>query len=155
MGGFQQGVLLESTLAVALTLRGARVDTLLCDSFLPACKLTEIDAVSPEDLLSMHSQPRCFTCHPAGKAMFSPLRLPIYWFSRLVPKEKRQMAQELSASIPSKQIGDYMLDGLAVGEHAKAGTLCYFGRGDLQNEPMAESILRHYLSAALRSGQTA
>src|SRR3990172_4469747 len=41
MGGYQQGALLESALAVALTLRGAKVEILLCDEFLPACQLTK------------------------------------------------------------------------------------------------------------------
>ena len=36
-GGFVPGATVESTLAVALTLRGAQVHILLCDELLPAC----------------------------------------------------------------------------------------------------------------------
>ena len=36
MGGYPLGALLESVLAVALTLRGAQVDILLCDGLLAA-----------------------------------------------------------------------------------------------------------------------
>ena len=36
-GGFIPGAIVESTIAAALTLRGARVEILLCDEVLPAC----------------------------------------------------------------------------------------------------------------------
>ena len=42
LGGYNQGAILESLLSVALTLRGARVDLLLCDEFLPSCQMTKI-----------------------------------------------------------------------------------------------------------------
>ena len=149
MGGFQQGVLLESTLSVALTLRNADVDILLCDSYLPACQLTEIGKVSPEDLLSHFPQQRCSTCAPDGKSQFAPLGLQVYWFSQLVSSEKLRIAEELSSFIRLDDISEYRLDGLSVGEHAQAGALRYFARGDFHAEPMAEKILRLYLKAAL------
>jgi len=151
MGGFQQGVLLESALAIALTLRGAKVDILLCDSFLPACQLTEIASVSPDQLLRQRPQLRCASCSPAGKAMFEPLRLPVYWYSQLVSIEEAHAAQEMAAAIPLDQIGECRLDGLAVGEHALAGALRYFARGDLKGEPAGEQVLRCYLEASLLS----
>ena len=58
MGGYPLGALLESVLAVALTLRGAQVDILLCDGLLPACQLTEIQNVSPLELAEADKQPR-------------------------------------------------------------------------------------------------
>jgi hypothetical protein len=42
-------------------------------------------------------------------------------------------------------------DGIAVGEHAAAGALRYYARGDLENEPLGEAVLRRYLEAALLS----
>ena len=40
VGGFPTVTIVDSLLAVALTLRGAEVHILLCDKFLPACSLT-------------------------------------------------------------------------------------------------------------------
>jgi hypothetical protein len=151
MGGYPHGALLESTLAVALTLRGARVDILLCDRFLPACQLTEISAISPDQLVRQHPQPRCETCHAAGKKMFEPLGLPIFWFGQIVTAQQAGEARRIAATVPIDQITDYRLNGLAVGEHAMAGALRYFARADLDGEPAGEMVLRRYLEASLLS----
>jgi hypothetical protein len=41
------------------------------------------------------------------------------------------------------------LGGVPVGEHAFAGALRYFARGDLEGEPHGQEILRRYLEAAV------
>jgi hypothetical protein len=43
------------------------------------------------------------------------------------------------------------MDGLKVGEHARAGALRYYTRGDLADEPRGEEVLRRYLEAAILS----
>ena len=45
MGCYDHAVLTESLLGVALTLRGAKVDFLLCDEVLPCCQMTKITNV--------------------------------------------------------------------------------------------------------------
>jgi hypothetical protein len=151
MGGFQHGAFLESILAAVLTLRGARVDVLLCDSFLPACQLTEITNTSPDQLIKERPQPRCASCYPSGKKMFDPLRLPVYWYSQLVEAKQVETARRIAAKIPIDELGEYRLDGLAVGEHALAGALRYVARGDLKGEPESEKVVRCYLEASLLS----
>jgi hypothetical protein len=149
IGGFQHGSLLESLLAVALTLRGARVDILLCDSFLPACQATEIYNTSIDRLLHQSPQPRCASCETYGKNLFEPLNLPVYWYSKLVTQTQRDEARSLAASIPIGEIGSFRPNDLAVGEHALAGALRYFAAGDLQNELEGEKVLRKYLESSL------
>lgn len=151
MGGFQVGTLLESTLAVALTLRGAKVDILLDDAYLPACQITTIGIGAPEKILAPETLPFCSACHLNGKTMFEPLGLPIYWYSQLITKDQENEVQRIVESIPFDEIENYRLDGLAVGEHAMAGALRYFARGDLRDEPAGESILRLFLKSALIS----
>ena len=58
MGCYEHAVTVESTLAVALTLRKAKVDILLCDRAIPCCQMTKIFNVSPDDLLSSDDTPR-------------------------------------------------------------------------------------------------
>ena len=153
MGGYPLGTLLESTLAVALTLRGAKVDVLLCDGLLPACQLTEIQKVSPLDLADTDSQPRCATCHPAGQSVFGPLGLTIHWFGKLLDRGQMEIAERIASEVPLDQISDYTMDGLAVGEHAMAGALRYFARGDLESEPHALKIAHRYLKSAILTVQ--
>src|SRR5688500_1768239 len=62
IGGYPLGSFVESALALALTLRGAQVDVLLCDRFLPACQLTELSNTEPGRLLKSPPQPRCDSC---------------------------------------------------------------------------------------------
>lgn len=150
MGAFQQGAVLESVLAAALTLRGAHCDILLCDSFLPACQMTKIgNTCTPKSLLTKGARARCRTCESDGRAMFEPLGLKIHALSKWVTKAERAIAVKLADEAPFAQIPEWTFEGLAAGEHAMAGALRFYGRGDLIGEPLGEPILRRYLQSAL------
>lgn len=150
-GGHTPMNIVESVLAVALTLRGAQVQTLLCDKFLPACMQAEIEIFPDQEEMVAHGPRRrlCNTCWAPGYEMYKGLSLPIHRYSDFVTSEERQLAQKLSEETPHAQIGGYRLDGLAVGEHALAGALRFYARGNLELEPHAEPILRRYFQAAL------
>lgn len=149
MGGYQQGALLESVLAVALTLRGAKVEILLCDEFLPACQLTKIGGNPVEQFLSSPKQARCGKCFAYGNDLFSPLGLPVHRFSSFVTHEQSLEVKKIAAEISLDDIDNYEWNGLAIGEHAKAGALRYYASGNLSSEPHAEPVLRRYLESAL------
>lgn len=149
MGGYQQGALLESVLAVALTLRGAKVEILLCDEFLPACQLTKIGGNPVEQFLNSPKQARCGKCFAYGKELFSPLGLPVHRFSSFVTYEQSLEVKKIAAEISIDDINNYQWNGLAIGEHAKAGALRYYASGNLSSEPHAEPVLRRYLESAL------
>lgn len=142
---------LETLLAVALTLRGAEVHVLLCDAFLPACmyamlkkaeRHAQFVAGGPQTYL-------CENCWAEGQATFTPLGLPIHRYSHLVAPEDHREAQALAESLPLEAMSAFRLEGLAVGEHALAGALRYFARGDLRDEPDAEAVWRRYFRAAV------
>lgn len=149
MGGYQQGALLESVLAVALTLRGAKVEILLCDEFLPACQLTKIGGNPVEQFLNSPKQARCGKCFAYGKELFSPLGLTVHRFSSFVTYEQSLEVKKIAAEISIDDIDNYQWNGLAIGEHAKAGALRYYASGNLSSEPHAEPVLRRYLESAL------
>lgn len=151
LGAHLPSVTMDSALAVALTVRGAQVRVLLCDQFLPACMLSEINWYpdpaqfaerGPSDDLCRH----CFV--PAREA-FDTLGIDILRTSSLVSQDERREADRIAASVPVAEIRALEVDGVAVGEHAMAGALRFFARGDLDGEPHAERILRRYLNAAL------
>ena len=149
MGGYQQGALLESVLAAALTLRGAKVDVLLCDEFLSACQLTKIGGNPVEQFLISPKQARCEKCFAYGKDLYLPLGLRIHHYSSFVSSEQAFEARNIASAIPVNEIEHYRWQGLAVGEHAKAGALRYYASGTLDAEPYAEPVLRRYLDSAL------
>jgi predicted nucleic acid-binding protein len=81
--------------------------------------------------------------------MYDSLGLAVHTYSSQVPASEATEAARVAREIPVSQITDYRHDGLAVGEHALAGTLRFFARATLETELYAESALRRYFHAAL------
>ena len=150
-GGYLPGMIMESTLAVALTLRGAEVHVLLCDEMLPACQNAQVSLFPDQAEFAAHgpAQRLCKDCFAPGHKMYRPLGLAVHHYSDYIIPEAARSATELSAAIPILEIGGFTLGGLAVGEHALAGALRFYARGDLEDEAYAETVLRRYLQASL------
>jgi hypothetical protein len=149
LGGHEFATTVESALAVALTLRGANVDVLLCDGVLPACQLSKLANLAPEQVGIERPQPRCTSCRAAGDDAFSPLGLTVHHLGEFLTPEQRSAAREMARSVPLSDLGEFRVDGLAVGEHALAGALRYFAVGSLDAETSSEQVLRTYVEAAL------
>jgi hypothetical protein len=150
LGGYDHAAIIESSLAVALTLRGANVEILLCDESLPACQLTKITKIAPEELLEKTQKRICERCYSDGLEMFKPLGLKIHRYGDYLKQaDSIENIEKISEETPVSGISAYKLDGVAVGEHAYAGALRYYARGDLENEPLGESVLRKYFKASL------
>jgi hypothetical protein len=147
LGDYDSGAYLECVLAMALTMRGADVHVLLCDEALPACQMAKLSRVTPLDFA--RGEKYCSTCYSAGNGLFSPLNLPIHRYSSLVSAEERQNAALIATQQGLENVSSFKWNGMAVGEHAYAGALRYFARGDLEGESEAKSILRRYLEAAM------
>ena len=153
IGGHGAVSVLESTLAAALALRDAEVEIVLCDAALPACLRAEYADLPDDTILAERRLPQTFcpSCMSRGRAMFEPLGLKVHYLNELITPEDRAEALRIAEAIPLGQIDDYVLDGLKIGEHARAGALRYFTRGDLSAEPAGETVLRRYLEAAVLS----
>lgn len=152
-GGHPSAPTMESLLAAALTLRGADVHFLLCDSFLPACLIAESRLMAPGQFAQEGPQGYfCRSCFQHGHSIYQPLGLPVHRFSDFVSPEELADAQQLSATVPCDDIRGHVLDGIAVGEHAVAGALRFFARADVRGQPHAEAVLRRYLQASLLTG---
>jgi hypothetical protein len=144
---------LESLLGVALSLRGVRVEFLLCDAALPACVGCEIGYLGnlhEKNFLPLSHAfcSRCFA--PAFKAL-SPLNLRIHRFQELLSPGDIERCRQMSAAVPLSAIPEYAYRDIAVGEHAYAGALRFYARGDLNGAPFAEEVIRQYLMASLIS----
>jgi hypothetical protein len=150
VGGLSPLSLPESLLAVALTLRGARVHTLLCDHVLPACLYT-LKLDTPETVLTNYELEsfKCQHCLKVGRYLYEPLELTNHLFSELLSDEERHKARVLAAEIPRSEIENYQIGNWHVGEHSYAGTLRYYASGNLDNEPDSDAILRRYFEGAM------
>ncbi len=146
--GYSLGSLVETTLAASLTLRGAVVDSLICDGVLPACQQSDFGHLVSE-FPATGRQPRCDRCFSRGSACVQPLGLDVFTYGSLLDDETMDWARDVAASVPMSGIPAFDMDGLRLGEHALAGALRYFARGDLAGEPGAEPVLRRYLHASI------
>lgn len=149
LGAYNHGSVLDSVLAVATTLRGARASLMLCDSFLPICQIIKQTNSPIEILKERKSSSRCASCFERGNALMQETGLPVFRYSQFLTDNERQEIFSEVDSLKESELATYSPGGMPVGEHALAGALRYFARGDLQGEPGAETVLRRSLEAAL------
>ncbi len=151
VGSHLAGTSLESALAAALTLRGAEVEVLLCDTALPACLAADVTWYPDERQFTRHGPSRdlCHGCFDSGAKVFRELGLTVHRYSEYLSTEDRELAGRLALDVPAGEIPTYTMAGLSVGEHALAGALRFYARATLDAEPEAEAVLRRYFHAAL------
>lgn len=141
---------LDSLLGVALSLRGARADYLLCDEALPACQMAEAGWY-PDFGRFVRKGPSelCGQCYAPAAAGFRSSGLQVLTYGRWLSESDAARAAALAEETPAEAIPALALDGAPLGEQALAGALRFFARGSLAEEPTGETVLRRYLHAAL------
>ena len=148
MGGFNHGAVTDKALAIALTLRGAKVELFLCDGA-PACHLTKIGKESPERIVQTDLRTRCSVCSQTGAQLMAPLGLRVVTLSQLATNndelEAEAWAKGFDATAPKGAItGAWNLE-----EHALAGALRYFARDELSSEPLGPQVARKFAKSAM------
>ncbi len=149
LGDYEMGTLLESSLSAALRLRNSKVDVLLCDSALSGCQMSKIETISPDIMAKEGPASRCSSCINYGKNIFEGAVDNKLYYSDFITPDEYKLAERLAKKIPYDDIKSYKYDDLSIGEHAYAGALRYYARGDLNEESFGEQILRRYLRSAL------
>jgi hypothetical protein len=151
VGGHPYAAALESLLAVALTLRGANVHFLLCDSVLPACELADTTWFPDEEQFVRLGPQRslCNVCFSPAHNAYGVLGLPVHLYSECLRPADRPRIEETVQALSREEIANYTVDGIKLGEHARAGALRFYARGDVDAEPNAEGVLRRYLKASI------
>jgi len=149
-GAHPSAPLMDTLLAAALTMRGASASFLLCDGILPACQMVEIGLQSPRSFTAGGPQRHlCARCFPRAAELYRPMGLPIHRYGALVTDDERRSAAALAAGTAPERLATLAVDGLPIGEHARAGALRYFARSTLDGEPLAEPVMRRFVEAAL------
>ena len=123
----------DSMIALALKLRGAEVSFLLCDGILPACQECDSQWISSKDIMESNIKSVCKDCYYPAELMLKPLNIKIYKYSDFITKDK------ISELILHKD--------LECDEHARAGTMRYFGIGKLNNKIQTD-VYEQFLNAS-------
>jgi len=153
IGAYDHASTLESALSAALTFRGAEVHALLCDGAMTAC--ADCDASLYPDIARFArdgpSRDLCRDCTWPAERVYDRLGIRVHRYNDWLTADDRTEASRVAAAIPYADIPSFTREGLAIGEHAHAGALRFFATGSLDDEPMAEAVLRRYLESALRT----
>ena len=140
----------ESLIASSLKIRGVETHILLNDDALPACIECTHNVFGDAKYFVKHgSSVLLDDCWLPGKKAFEETGSIIHKYSDFLNNDDQLKANEISDSLTYIEIEEYKLDGLSIGEHAKAGTLRFFARGSIKNELYGEEVLRKYFIAAL------
>lgn len=153
MGGYDHASVFDSVLARALDVRGADVEVLLCNKGVPTCQMIKIGPTRamPDELAAQKPMSYCDFCVGQGEKTFGKLGYPVQSLGDYITPVDAEFARRTAEAIPFEDIRAFDWYGLPVGDHAFAGALRYFARGDLENEPYGEQVLRVYLEAGLRT----
>jgi hypothetical protein len=151
IGSYAHAITLESALAAALTFRGAEVHALLCDGAMTACAECEASLYPNISKFVAHGPSRdlCRDCAWPAEKVYARLGLKVHRYSDWLAPDDRQEARRIAATLPVDEVDGFVLDGMAIGQHAHAGALRFFATGSLDTEPAAEPVLRRYLESAL------
>lgn len=149
---------IDSLVAMGLHLRGGDVQFLLCDGALPACEaamLANFDR--PDDFVTRGPAHMCSTCFSAGSTLYRPLPIPLHRYHEYVTQDEVVQALKTAVPLSIEECYSYTLNGMQLGEQARAGVLRFFGKATFEEEDpvFVQAIARRYLAGALVAAQVA
>jgi hypothetical protein len=148
--GHLPSITLESFLAIAFLSRGFKSDFLLCDKSLSACMMCEVNWYSDLDKFAKFGPiDRCNLCFNPSSKMLHDLGFQQLGLNSYITDEERLNSHIFTLELSINQIKNFCIGGVPVGEHAMAGALRFFSRGNLDHQLNAIEILRKYLESAL------
>jgi hypothetical protein len=142
---------METLLSVALSLRGAEVHALICDSFLPACLMCQIHTSTSLKLFAAKGPSRlfCRRCSESGMDAYQSAGIKMHLFSEYITPQDMREVEILVNETSYEHIKDYTYQDLAIGEHAMAGALRFFARSSIDEERYSSPVLKRYFKASL------
>lgn len=151
VGAFFPGMAGDGVVGAALALRGQDVHYLLCDELLPACLDCELRwETSLRRFAATGPQARhCSSCFPPGLANYSKIGPKVHRYSEGLSKSGTAEANALLDSLPVGEWEKLEIDGVSVGDHAKAGLLRFLARGTLTGTREETAVFRRYMIAGI------
>lgn len=150
MGGFEHATKLEQKLARKLLRDGHDVEFLLCDSLLPACQMLKFNRNPVEKFdFNSNSFSYCKTCVTRGLEDLGEFSDKLINFSEHLNSNDKELAKDIAQSLKPEEVANYTFRNIRVGMHTLAGTIRYFAKKNIWNEPKVEKIISRYLEASI------
>ena len=151
VGGHPIAPILDSLVGIALWLRGASPQFLLCDAALPACEQAQYTNLPPRRFLRAGPRPLCAACLGHGTDWLAPLPLPLRRYGEFLEAGEQHAARQRVDDWELERCFTFVENELSLGEQARANTIRYFGKADLSTEPASTvlGVARRYAAGAL------
>lgn len=141
---------LHSLLGMALRLKGANIDCLICDMVLPACTNSINAKIRETDFHNNGPELFCNSCYDCTHASLKNIDRNYLKLGEYINAEDFNIAQKLTNNLDFKKIIDFKKNKVNIGEHVLAGTLRFYGKGELEfNENQIRTLKKYFLSALL------
>jgi hypothetical protein len=151
VGSYLPGGVIESLIAKRVLDKGGTVGVVLCDAVLPACMACTRDWIPKIEKFVDNGPDRlmCRVCKSAGQRAFSGLAIETI---RLSEHLQEQDFESTATELAAKSIGEmsnFNWQGVAIGEHARAGAIRYLKADLAHADRNSEALLRRFCSAAM------
>jgi hypothetical protein len=141
---------IHSILGFALKTKGANVDFLTCNSSLDACTNAYNFAINNEEFIKHGPKKFCNSCYDCSYTLFKPLTSDLLQLSKYIDKTSLDKIDKIVKTTEIKNIPQYKIDNINIGENTLAGTLRYFARGSIDFDNFYHNeILKKYFKSAL------
>ena len=140
---------LHSIVGESLKLKGAQVDYLLCDKILPACTNAINFKINYNKFIKEGPATMCNSCYDCGHSLFSDLDKNYLKLSNYISKHEIEKIIKKTTNLSENEIRNFKIDNINIGEHTLAGTLRFFGVGDLSIFENSIGVLRRYFASAM------
>jgi hypothetical protein len=144
-------LVVESTLAMALRLRGADVAVLVCNRTLPACEVTPWGNGDPEPgpvaprRRGFEKSESCRSCTHQLERLFSDLPVRRVRLSDFAAPHRIKAAERDVEKLSPEDFRAYRYKGVNVGEYAFSSMLRATLRGTLEDDELTRTMYRRYL----------
>jgi hypothetical protein len=144
-------LVIESTLAAALRLRGADVHVMVCGSSLPACEITPWGNYTPDpgpagpELRGLLRRDCCRSCTHQVDKLFAQLPVNRVRLSDAAMPHRIPACERTISSLNPNDYRGYQYKGINVGEYAYASMLRTTLRGTLEDDPTTALMFRRYM----------
>ena len=142
-------ICLHSLLGVSLSLKNCNVDYLICDTILPACTNAINFVIDEDEFVKYGPKKVCNSCYDCNHTLFTQIDKNYLKLSNFLDDEHFKYAEKLSVSLSKEEIINFNQDNVNIGEHCLAGTLRFYGIGDIDKKKNSTKVLRKYFCSAL------
>ena len=151
-GGHRLALSSEILFGLSFKARGASVDFLLCDEALNACsECTYLNFSNSKDFIKYGALPNCSSCWNTGKYSLLNAGIKTLKYSEFLTSSDLKQIKIIVSKTDYKEIKNFKINDISIGEHAYAGLLRYYAKGSLEFSKDEIEIFKKYFFSALKT----